>query len=146
MPEEERKKKDDEKAAQAQQETEESLTQAKRKGYKIFMHGDNFKQTDEMVAEFTWNDSVTRRGPVIYKNPKLLASSIPDFGADMPPEEEHLVSIRVSLNGQQFNIQAADAPVQFRYKSTDPNLTEEELRKKDEEDVARTKKQAGKKK
>jgi hypothetical protein len=44
MTEEERKKKDDEKAALALQETEESQNISKRKGYRIFIYGENFRQ------------------------------------------------------------------------------------------------------
>lgn len=42
MPPEEVKKKEDEKAKKAQEEFEESQNIAKRKGVKIFIHGQNF--------------------------------------------------------------------------------------------------------
>lgn len=72
----------------------------------------------------------------------MLATSIPDMGAEVP-EGDHLVSVEVSLNGQQYS--TTETPIQFLYKSVDPNLTEEELKKMDEEDAKGAKK-PGKKK
>lgn len=46
MPAEEIKKREDEKAKKAQEEAEESMAVAKRKGVKIFVHGQNFVKTD----------------------------------------------------------------------------------------------------
>ena len=60
----------------------------------------------------------------------MLATQIPDMGADVP-EGDHMLSVEVSLNGQQFSSQN----IQFMYKSVDPNLTEEDLKKMDEEDA-----------
>jgi hypothetical protein len=68
----------------------------------------------------------------------MLGTSIPDMGPEVP-EGEHLVTVEVSLNGQQFT----SKNIQFLYKSVDPNLTEEELKKMDEEDAKGAKKPAG---
>jgi hypothetical protein len=57
--EEERKKKDEEKQATALHEAEESTTLAKRKGYRILVHGTGFRRSDKLVAKFTWNESVS---------------------------------------------------------------------------------------
>lgn len=46
MSEEEKKKKEDEKQKKAEEEFQESQTTAKRKGVKIFVHGQNFLKTD----------------------------------------------------------------------------------------------------
>ena len=46
MSEEEKKKKDDEKAKKTQEEFEESQNIAKRKGVKIFIHGNNFLKNE----------------------------------------------------------------------------------------------------
>ena len=53
-----------------------------------------------------------------------------------------MVSVEISLNGQQFTNQN----IQFLYKAVDPNLSEEELKKMDEEDAKGAKKGAPKKK
>ena len=135
MPEEERKKKDDEKEALALQETEDTQNLSKRKSYRLFIYGQNFLSTEEMVAEFTWNDTITCPSPVVYKNPGLMATTIPDMGVEVP-EGDHQVSVRITLNGQQFN----KDPLTFLYRSVDPNLTEEELKKMDEEDLKNAKK------
>ena len=47
------------------------------------------------------------------------------------PEGDHMISVEVSLDGQQFSSQG----VKFLYKSVDPNLTEEDLKRMDEEDA-----------
>ena len=60
----------------------------------------------------------------------MLGAQIPDMGADVP-EGDYMISVEVSLNGQQFSSQN----IQFLYKSVDPNLTEEDLKKMDEEDA-----------
>uniref|UniRef100_A0A7S3CU68 IPT/TIG domain-containing protein n=1 Tax=Strombidium rassoulzadegani TaxID=1082188 RepID=A0A7S3CU68_9SPIT len=115
---------------------------AKRKGYRIFIHGNNFLKSEEITAQFCWNSTVTKTCICIFKNPKLLAAQIPDMGAEVP-EGDHLVSVDITLNGQQFS---ACEGIQFLYKSVDPNLTEEELKKMDEDDAKGAKGKAGKKK
>ena len=51
--EEEIAKREEEKAKVAEAETEESTTVAKRKGFRIFVHGTGFMKTDEIIAKFT---------------------------------------------------------------------------------------------
>lgn len=58
------------------------------------------------------------------------------------PEGDHLISVEVSLDGQQFSSQG----IKFLYKSVDPNLTEEDLKRMDEEDAKGAKKPPAKKK
>jgi len=58
------------------------------------------------------------------------------------PEGDHMISVEVSLDGQQFSSQG----VKFLYKSVDPNLTEEDLKRMDEEDAKGAKKPPAKKK
>ena len=81
--------------------------------------------------------------PAVYKNKETLAVQIPDMGPDVPYTEtfEHLVTVDVSLDGQQFT----NSGLQFLYKSVDPNLTDEELKAMDEADAKGAKK-PGKKK
>ena len=141
MTEEELQKKEEEKQKIAEAETEESTTTSKRKGYRLFLCGTNFLKSDQLIAKFCWDGQVTKTASCIYKNPSMLGTTIPDMGPDVP-EGEHLLTVEVSLNGQQFSSQN----VQFLYKSVDPNLTEEELKKMDEEDAKGAKKPAGKKK
>ena len=94
------------------------------------MHGSGFIKSKEIVAKFSWDDKITVNVPVVFKNSTLLGVTIPDLGADCP-EGDHLVQITVSLNGQQFSSTKAE----FLYKSMDPNLTEEDLKRMDEEDA-----------
>ena len=138
---EEIQKLEEEKQKKAEEETLESTTVAKRKGYRLFIYGANFMKTPEMMAKFTWEDKVTQTTDLIYKNGTMVAAQIPDLGAEVP-EGEHLVSVDLSLDGQQFSANG----VKFLYKSVDPNLTEEELKKMDEEDAKGAKKPGGKKK
>lgn len=141
--EEDLQKREEEKQKVAEQETEESTTQAKRKGYRIFVHGKGFLRAgqDVITAKFTWDGNVSRTGECVFKNQTMLAAQIPDMGAEVP-EGDHLITVEVSLNGQQFSSQN----IQFLYKSVDPNLTEEDLKKMDEEDAKGAKGAKGAKK
>lgn len=66
------------------------------------------KSDDEITAKFTWEPAdnagpaVTRSSACVYKNDTMLGTSIPDMGAEVP-EGEHLVSVEISLNGQQYS-------------------------------------------
>jgi hypothetical protein len=97
--EEEIAKREEEKAKTAEAETEESTTTSKRKGYRLFIYGTGFKATEEITAKFTFEDKSQRSSICIYKNPCMVATSIPDMGPDVP-EGDHLVSVEISLNGQ----------------------------------------------
>jgi hypothetical protein len=78
----------------------------------------------------------------VFKNSKKLACEVPDLGPEVPVGN-HLVSVEVSLNGQQFSSNG----IQFLYNSVDPALSEEDLRKMDEaEEKERAKKAPPKKK
>ena len=58
------------------------------------------------------------------------------------PVGNHLVSVDLTINGQQFTQQA----LQFMYNSVDPNLTAEELKKLDEDEAKNLAKKGGAKK
>lgn len=139
--EEEIAKREEEKKVIAQTETEESTTMAKRKGYRVFIYGKGFKNSHEITAKFTCEDKSQRSSLCIFKNPGMLAATIPDMGPDVP-EGDHLVSVEISLNSQQYSAQG----IQFLYKAVDPNLTDEDLKKMDEEDAKGAKKVPPKKK
>ena len=51
-----------------------------------------------MIAKFLWEDKVSVKSELVFKNPTMLGTAIPDLGADVP-EGEHLVSIEISLDG-----------------------------------------------
>lgn len=51
-----------------------------------------------MKAKFTWNEKISRTSELIYKNPTMFGTKIPDFGEELPPGD-HKVIIEVSLNG-----------------------------------------------
>jgi hypothetical protein len=79
---------------------------------------------------------------VVFKNSKKLGCEIPDLGADVPVGN-HMVTVEVSLNGQQYS----NNSIHFMYNSVDPSLSEEDLRKQDEaEEKERAKKAPPKKK
>ena len=78
----------------------------------------------------------------MFKNSKKLACEIPDLGGEVPVGN-HLVTVEVSLNGQQYSANN----IQFLYNSVDPALSEEDLKKLDEaEEKERLKKAPPKKK
>ena len=53
LPEEEVKKREDEAAKKAAEETEESQTVPKRKGTKMYLHGENLLKTKVLQVRFT---------------------------------------------------------------------------------------------
>ena len=100
--EEEIKKRDEEKAKKAIEETEEVTTVAKRKGYKMYLYGENFIKapTVQLLCDF---DNGTKKVLVtpIYKNPCMLAFTIPDMGEEVLMGN-HTLTLEMTLNGQTF--------------------------------------------
>lgn len=151
LPAEEVKKRDEEKVRKAQEETEESQTVPKRRGTKIFIFGNDFCKMDTVKVKFIHSGTGVSKelfgisaatGQIVFKNSKKLACEVPDLGPEVPVGN-HLVSVEVSLNGQQFSSNG----IQFLYNSVDPALSEEDLRKMDEaEEKERAKKAPPKKK
>jgi hypothetical protein len=141
LPDEERKKREDERAKKVTEESEEVNTVAKRKGMRVYLHGVNFKRTDNMQARFF----IESFGPVsvrpVFKNTKLLGAVIPHMGDDVPIGQHHCV-VELTLNGQQFTENGS----KFLFNQVDPKMTEEELRKIEEEEQKNTKKAPPKKK
>jgi len=77
----------------------------------------------------------------IYKNPCMLALTIPDMGEEVAVGS-HTLSLELTINGQSFT----ESGLTFMYNSVDPALTEEDLRRMDEEEAKNTKKAPPKKK
>lgn len=99
LTEEELKKRDEEKAKKAAEETEEVHTMAKRKGYKMYLYGENFLKTSGLQVMFTFdNGAKTSMVTPIYKNPKMLAFCVPDMGVEVPVGT-HPLSVELTLNG-----------------------------------------------
>lgn len=139
--EEEIKKRDEEKVKKAAEETEEVTTVAKRKGYKMYLHGDNFLKGVSTQVLFSYDcGAKTQTIAPIYKNPNLLAFCVPDMGEEVPVGN-HPVNVEVTLNGQTFT----GSGLTFLYNSVDPALTEEDLKRMDEEEAKNQKKGAPKK-
>lgn len=139
---EEVKKREDEKAKKTQEEFDESQNVAKRKGVKVFLHGQNFLKTHTLKVKFSHASSgVSKEIHANFKNAKKLGCEIPDMGGEVPIGHHHII-VELSLNGQQFTQNSA----QFLYNSVDPNLTEEELKKMDELEEKNQKKAPQKKK
>lgn len=76
----------------------------------------------------------------IYKNPCMLAFTIPDMGEDVPVGS-HILNLEITLNGQSFT----ESGLTFMYNSVDPALSEEDLKRMDEEEAKNTKKAPPKK-
>ena len=137
----------EEKEKQWEADTEEAKTMARRKGYKMFIYGKNFRKTDTMLAQFKYSGegvTSTQQAAVIFKTSTTLGVCLPDMGEALPWEgevTEYLVTVEVSLDGQQFT----ESGLQFLYKSVDPSLSEEALAELDATD-AKGKAAKGKKK
>ena len=97
--EEEIKKRDEEKAKKAQEETEEVTTVAKRKGYKMYLYGENFIKTASTQILFTYDAGAkTVMVTPIYKNPTMLAFTVPDMGEEVPVGQ-HPLNVEITTNG-----------------------------------------------
>lgn len=141
LPEEEIKKREDEAAKRAAEETEETQTVAKRKGTKVHLHGENLLKTKALQVRFVTETEppVAKIAKPIFKNNKMLGLTLPDMGEQLEVGN-HMLTVEVSLNGQQFTSNG----VKFLYMMVDPALSEEDLRKL-EEDEAKTAKKGKKK-
>ena len=60
----------------------------------------------------------------------MLAFTIPDMGEELPVGN-HLLNIELTLNGQSFT----EDGLTFMYNSVDPSLSEEDLKRMDEEEA-----------
>jgi hypothetical protein len=138
--EEELKKREDEEKKKAAEETEETQTQAKRRGAKLYIYGNGFLNDPNLMVSFIWSGSVTKKVKPIYKNTKKLAIEVPDMGTSVEIGTHQLV-VEVTTNGQQYTQNG----VSFTYNHIDPNLTDEDLRKMEEEEAKNNKKGAKKK-
>lgn len=66
----------------------------------------------------------------VFKSTKKLALEVPDMGAEVELGNHQLV-VEVTVNGQQFTTNN----VSFLYNQVDPHMTDEELRKLEEEEL-----------
>lgn len=58
---------------------------AKRKGYKMYLYGENFLKSSSVQILFNYeNGTRTVLVTPIYKNPRMLAFTIPDMGEQVP--------------------------------------------------------------
>lgn len=142
LAEEEIKKREDEAAKKAAEETEETQTLPKRKGTKVYLYGENLLKTKALQVRFVSETEtpVTKIEKPIFKNNKMLGLTLPDMGEGLEVGN-HMLAVEISLNGQQFS----SSGVKFLYSMVDPALSEEDLRKL-EEDEAKTHAKKGKKK
>ena len=139
--EEEIKKREDEAAKKAAEETEETQTIAKRKGMKMYLHGENLIKTKVLQVRYVSETEppVSKIERPIFKNNKMLGLTLPDMGEQLEVGN-HMLTVEISLNGQQFT----NNGIKFLYMMVDPALSEEDLRKLEEEEAKTAKK--GKKK
>ena len=76
----------------------------------------------------------------IFKNGNMVAFTIPDMGEEVPVGNQ-MLSVEATMNGQNFT----SCGLTFMYNSVDPSLTEEDLRRMEEEEAKGQKKGAPKK-
>ena len=76
------KKAEEEAAKKAAEETEESQTVPKRKGTKMYLHGENLLKTKVLQVRFTseTDPPVSKIEKPVFKNSKILGLTIPDMG------------------------------------------------------------------
>lgn len=139
--EEEIKKKEDEAQKKANEETEEVNTVAKRRGTRVTIHGSGFMKNQLLMARLTANGTVHKLVKPVYKNSKKLCIETPDMGTEVEMGNHQLV-VEVTVNGQQYSSNG----IFFMYNQVDPNMTDEELKKLEEEELKAAKKPGAKKK
>jgi len=72
---------------------------AKRKGYKMYLYGENFIKSRALKLMITYDSGVkTEMLTPIFKNSRMLAFSIPDMGGQVPVGN-HLLNLEITLNG-----------------------------------------------
>ena len=141
MSEEEKKKREEEKAKKILEENEEVNTVAKRKGNRIYIHGSNFIKSEFTQLRFSIDNQHFKYAKPIFKNSRLLGSVIPNMSDDVPIGQHH-VTDEITINGQQFT----ENGLHFFFQQVDPKMTEEELRKLEEDELKNQKKAPAKKK
>lgn len=140
--EEELKKLEEEKQKKIAEETEEITTTAKRPGAYLYVHGQRFIAGDtagQVRVRFTF-EGQNVEADAVFKNETKLGCVVPDI--EGVPVGQHLVTVEVTVNGQQFT----EAGKSFLYNSVDKNLSEEDLKKMAEAEEKAKKAAAGKKK
>ena len=67
-------------------ENEEIIGVAKRKGYKVFIHGKNFINSEPLLLiHFIYNNGeVVQEVTPVFKNTKCLGVVLPDMGENVP--------------------------------------------------------------
>ena len=94
-----------------------------------------------MSVRFSYNGGEVERDVApVFKNSKLLGVSLPDMGEQVPIGP-HTLNVELTVNGQQYTVNGT----QVLFSQVDPNLTDEELRKMDEDEAKNQKKPRGKK-
>ena len=93
------------------------------------------------MVRFTCKGTVNKLVKPVFKTTKKLAVEVPDMGTEVEIGNHQLL-IEVTVNGQQFTAQG----LSFLYTQVDPNMTDEELKKLEEEELKANKKGAPKKK
>jgi hypothetical protein len=73
---------------------------AKRRGYKIWIHGSMFMNSEQLLSvRFSYNGGEVEKSVVpVFKNHKLLGVSLPDMG-ELVPIGQHMLNVELTLNG-----------------------------------------------
>ena len=97
----------------------------------MYLYGENFIKSQALQILFTFEDGTkTVQVTPIYNNPCMLAFTIPDMGEEVPVGT-HPLAIEVTMNGQNYT----QSGLNFQYNSVDPSLSEEDLKRMDEEEA-----------
>lgn len=96
----------------------------------------------QVMFSFDNGEGVTKSTCVtpIFKNPKMLAFCVPDMGEEVPVGT-HPLNVELTFNGQTYTASG----LTFQYNSVDPALSEEDLRRLDEDEAKNAKKGGTKK-
>jgi len=107
----------------------------------MYLYGENLLKVPSLQIICTFDAGIkTVLVNPIYKNQTFVAFTIPDMGHEVPVGN-HPLSVEMTLNGQNFT----QNKLTFMYNSVDPSLSEEDLKRMDEEEAKNTKKAPPKK-
>lgn len=107
----------------------------------MLIYGVGFIKNQHLMVRLS-KDTAHKLVKPVYKSSRKLAIELPDMGSEGVEIGTHPITVEVTTNGQQFTA----CGVTFQYNQVDPNLTDEDIRKMEEEEAKAAKKGGAKKK
>lgn len=118
-----------------QQEDDEIKNLFKKAGDFLYLKGQNFIKSPDIVVQFIYENKGTRSKEVYWKNNKRIAVVIPDI-EDLEYNKIYPIRVEISYNGQDFSTTGKG----INYLALDKDLTPAEKQKIADEELKKLKK------